>query len=279
VKRKVVYFETSAINWLTEHDDVLVELLASRAVRAAISGWGVAEIVETRSAATRRRLLDTCRRIAKKGLVFGWHIEVHQQAIRAFTDSVTWREMWFGRSSDATIAHLRSPESIDEVHWQAARSGNRALTRKWEKGIARMQAYADKVATVNSEEAWVPLLFDNETRLQSVLHRHRVCVASLAAAAHAVRGPKRMARPLRAAILSEWIAVYNRCVHRPARSKRTGQGRDLLHGIYLAACDVFVTGDRRHGGQATLMSAVARHLHHSPEVLSVEGVQRLLRMT
>jgi hypothetical protein len=78
-------------------------------------------------------------------------------------------------------------------------------------------------------------------------------------------------RPLRAALLSMLAAAGMRRLP-PQPHGKPVSGVDLTHGLYLAACDVFVTEDR---GLQSLTRAVADHLAHHPRVARVVDIAML----
>jgi hypothetical protein len=238
-----------------------------------LSAWTVVEIVETPDHDERQRLLAFCNSLWLRGKVLGYSGEILHRSIGRMTNQPGMANVWFGPQAEATENMLRHyTEVTDEDRKIAARENGR-IRGAFEEGVEDVRRALQTVTVANRTLGeWVASLVDDPVLLERDLAAHGVPPEAVPLAAAAVLCFEPDVLPLRAAMLSSWVAVYNRCIPPELRGKATGQGRDLIHGIYLAGCETFVTADE---GQCFLLRGVAEYLRPRPEVLMLEDLDAL----
>lgn len=271
------YLDTSTVNRLLEpsHDDLRAWILSAHGPLPILSAWTIAEIVETPDPGHRQRLLRFCDLLRQRGKVFGHPGEVLHLSLARVVGLPDAANVWFGPQAQAAENLLSRHKEVNEEDRLIAASENRTYRDAFESVVLGIEGQLQGIAVPQqSLGEWVGELLGNQANLHRDVISHGVPAthAQVAAAGVTEFAPDLLA--LRAAMLSTWVAVYNRCLGPVPRSKESGEGRDLIHGIYLAGCETFVTADR---GQALLLRGIAEHIRPRPQVLMLDDLDGLRR--
>jgi hypothetical protein len=252
--RKIVSFDTSAINRLADDQDsdaLIAGLTAGYFVRSPFTA--VSEIIAASSGERRRRLLTVCRNLLAAGDCIEPHheilkltvqlfersasldtahvnlrmIEAENEILRAenFDDELAEREREENRANDRTFCsvYAAAKKPFDEIAAQAVANGTRMpasvgeLVEALQKGGAfwtLARNLYQRMATREVDDATLKLFYAK-------------------------------CDPFRSLMLAIFAAQYDRCIRQPNDNRSLRSGRnDTFMATCLPYCDEFVTDDR-----------------------------------
>jgi hypothetical protein len=252
--RKVVSFDTSAINRLTDDPDsdaLMAGLTAGYFVRFPFTA--VSEIIATSSGERREHLLSVCKPLLAVGDCIEPHHEILKIMVARFEHSLPLDHVNVNLRMIEAENELVRAVNFDNQLAAEERKDNRLNDRQFRKVYANAKESFDKV----SEKA-----AENGTRMPgSVLELVEALQKGSAFWTVARNLVERVATrplddaglklfynkcdPFRALMLAIFAAQYDRCIRQPSdnRSLKTGRN-DTFMATCLPYCDEFITDDR-----------------------------------
>jgi len=266
---RIPYLETSAINHLKEdaYSELRIRILNTDGESAAIGVLAIAEVIATSSDDDRAELLAWCRRLARVTRFLESPGVVIENVLRVPSGRMRPSEVWHGASLSLVRTRLRWAPTATNPMQQFAYEFLRDKKDAFERVVSNiMYKVGDQARGTESPESWLGKLFENGEHLRGMLLAHKAPEAYVDQVEAGVRESSEPYLPLRAAIISEWLAVFVRCLRTERYGKRWAEGVDMIQGVYLAGVPVFVTDDE---GQRDLMQLVSEFLPHRPRVIGL----------
>ena len=261
----ILALDTSSINKLTadpEFTVLVAGLITGYHIR--LNGSNIAEIAATQNAEKRERLLDTCQRLLIQGDCidpFNWIVEKHTKRFDANPTDYDWKRVNVtNRVFEKEVTDRGSLN--DEMARQEKTSAEEAkkqfeelfcsmrpgFDKIFAKGTKRPETFADFVKVLQKPGGAFWTVYGQKFYARNVGDKPDEAK---------IRDFAGRCPPFLMMILAAVMAQYKRAIVSTPPSKKRAGRVDLLTGVYLPYCHIFVTDDRDHARCLRDMGAVA----------------------
>jgi hypothetical protein len=248
----ILALDTSSINRLTADPEFTVLMAGLKTgYYTRLNGSNIAEIAATQKAEKRGRLLDTCQRLLVQGDCidpFAWIVEKQTKRFDSNPKDYDWKKV--NVRNCVFEKEVRDRESLNDEMAQQEKASAEEAKKRFEDIFCSMRPGFDEIFSNGTER---PETFADFVKVLQkpggafwTGYGHKFYARNVKDEPNEakIRDFADRCPPFLMMILGAVMAQFKRAiVSTPPPKKRAGRV-DLLMGIYLTYCRIFVTDDR-----------------------------------